>query len=102
MRKQCVPGLSSGGRGLGMRLECKICLIELYTMFNRIYDAIMKHLGFSSILIACQISLKYTIWVTHTCIKDPYIFILLNRLRTGTAAATWTTLERGENDIDVQ
>ena len=69
MRKQCVPGLSSGGRGLGMRLECKICLIELYTMFNRIYDAIMKHLGFSSILIACQISLKYTIWVTHTSIK---------------------------------
>ena len=69
MRKQCVPGLSSGGRGLGMRLECKICLIELYTMFNRIYDAIMKHLGFSSILIACQISLKCTIWVTHTSIK---------------------------------
>ena len=36
-------------------VQIKICLIEFYTMFKRICDAIKKHLGFSSILIACQI-----------------------------------------------
>ena len=39
MRKQCVPGLSSGGRGLGTRLESELLATFLLDAYEKRHKA---------------------------------------------------------------